>query len=60
MSQNVDNTRNPRSILIFGAAGRIGRPLAEFPHGEAPSRPGQRTYRLFENRCGTEKAVAPR
>ncbi|EXM00537.1 hypothetical protein NOF04DRAFT_3536 [Fusarium oxysporum II5] len=29
----------PKSILIFGAAGHIGQPLAEYLTGEAPDIP---------------------
>ncbi|HEX6356443.1 NAD(P)H-binding protein [Actinophytocola sp.] len=36
MSGNGNTKPVPRSILIFGAAGHIGRPLAEFLHKEAP------------------------
>ncbi|MFE7277337.1 NAD(P)H-binding protein [Streptomyces phaeolivaceus] len=36
MSDSINSKPIPRSILIFGAAGHIGRPLAEFLHREAP------------------------
>ena len=36
MSDNVRGKLVPRSILIFGAAGHIGKPLAQFLHKEAP------------------------
>lgn len=36
MSGSINSKPIPRSILIFGAAGHIGRPLAEFIHHEAP------------------------
>lgn len=36
MTANKNKKPIPRSILIFGAAGRIGGPLTEFLHREAP------------------------
>jgi hypothetical protein len=36
MPGSVNSKPIPRSILIFGASGHIGRPLTEFLHKEAP------------------------
>ncbi|MFD1545087.1 NAD(P)H-binding protein [Nonomuraea guangzhouensis] len=36
MSGTINSKPIPRSILIFGATGHIGRPLAEFLHRETP------------------------
>ena len=36
MSDSINSKSVPRSVLIFGAAGHIGRPLADFLQREAP------------------------
>jgi uncharacterized protein YbjT (DUF2867 family) len=36
MPDTVNNKSIPRSVLVFGASGHIGRPLAAFLHREAP------------------------
>jgi len=36
MSGTSNNKPIPRSVLVFGAAGHIGGPLAGFLHREAP------------------------
>ncbi|WP_460062519.1 SDR family oxidoreductase [Streptomyces sp. YKOK-I1] len=36
MSRDSNRKPVPRSVLVFGASGRIGRPLVEFLHQEAP------------------------
>ncbi|MGW0710036.1 NmrA family NAD(P)-binding protein [Streptomyces sp. NPDC002643] len=36
MAESINSKPVPRSVLIFGASGHIGRPLAEFLRREAP------------------------
>lgn len=57
MTDSDNNKPIPRSVLIFGAAGHIGGPLADFLHREAP----QIKLRLVSSRPeGIEKLRADR